>query len=119
MFNYLYKLAGKVPVRCESVGEWATWLHDNSAPIKYFYDLKDGEVVEVCTFFSGIDLAEYFAGANRGPQLFETRIICGSYINAVRCATFEEAELQHDTILNLMATNFFRSQVIEVPLSMP
>lgn len=86
----LYVLKGKEPVRVKTIEEWA----------RSFERMPDRRVAltvrgrsHVSTVFLGIDHA--FTGGP--PQLFETMAFKnGKSGELMRCATWEEAERQHE-----------------------
>jgi hypothetical protein len=103
MFNYLYKLVNKKPVLCASTSEWADWYEHAERIVNYHHFTIEGQAVEITTAFIGIDYSVYMGGNK--PRLFETMIFGGEF-NGKRflSSTWEEAEMQHETALQLIFT---------------
>jgi hypothetical protein len=86
-----YKLSDRQVVPCKTYREWcdamATTMSDEAHRVGFD---QIGETT-VSTVWFGIDLAY----PEKPPQLFETRVVNGRYPYQRRCATWDEAEIQH------------------------
>lgn len=93
MFNRLYALDGKNPVRVTSVEEWGRLMKDMLRHVA----LTERGGIRVSTVFLGLDHSFSDDGP---PVLFETMVFGGPMDGEQRrCGTWEEAEKQHDEVV--------------------
>lgn len=90
--THRYMLDGHKPVKCPDLMTWAKWFETSGA--ERTVKVTTIGNVEVSTVFIGLDMSF----ADESPrQLFETMVFGGEYHGrCLRCATWMEAELQHD-----------------------
>ena len=89
-----YVLFGRVPIKVGDVFEWARWFDANKRRVGR---------TEICdhtvsTVFLGIDHNFTSEGP---PILFETAVFGpdDEVIDMLRCATYEQAEAQHEQVV--------------------
>ena len=94
-----YILNGKIPVPCEDLIEWASWLQTNERHV------GDDHIagVHVSTVFLGLD---HRLGAEGPPLLFETMIFGGQHDQyCSRSTTWELALEEHAEALELVKSS--------------
>lgn len=95
MFSYLYKLAGKIPVQCKTVSEWDQDFLCAYNIIKHSELNLDGQYIQVITEFTGYDFGK--------GEMFQTIILGGEHsYKTFKCATWQQAEAQHEEALLLV-----------------
>lgn len=79
--------------------EWARWFHFNDRHVAL---TEVSEAVSVSTIFLGLDMGVNLDGP---PILFETMVfVHGDGKSARRCATWQQAEVQHSEMVAYVNT---------------
>lgn len=102
MKNYI--LEGKTPKPVGSILEWVKWFETADRIVKS--TMVNG--IHISTVFLGIDHSFYGDGA----ELFETMIFGGNEDGyQTRCATWREAENQHQKAINIVNGDNFLAEL--------
>lgn len=102
MRNYI--LDGKVPKPVDDIKKWANWFETANRIVK-------------STMINGVHISTVFLGCdhsfkNDGSQLFETMIFGGNNDGyQIRCATWREAENQHQKAINIVNGDKLLSEI--------
>jgi len=103
MTHYLYILKDKKPVQAQTAIEWSLWLVDFQQQVGYIGRDKINDS-DIYTVFIGIDEDFLFTGTvTTEPLLFETKVFGGPmHEHSQKCATWEQAEAQHQKVVQLV-----------------
>lgn len=94
-----YRLNNREPVPIYNFMEWAEWFETADRVV---WQTQHNEC-EVSTVFLGLD-HQYGSGP---PLLFETLVFGGDQDGLMeRCSTWDEAEKQHNRVLEIVKGNF-------------
>ncbi len=102
-YEYKYILEGKNPVKCSNLNKWAQYMQTADRRVARTEE-KD---IVISTVFLGINMD---MGSTNIPKLFETLIVGGEYDGDIyRCATWQEAENQHEIACKKSGVSYARS----------
>lgn len=103
----LYILEGRIPVKINSLLEWAQWFETADRRVAQDLFKVNNIEIRVSTVFLALD--HNFFGGN--PLLFETMVFGGDLDQEMtRCSTWEQAEDMHKAMCEKVKRTFINVQ---------